>query len=368
MIKSILIKCELTGRGIVNFDSKEQRFTLAKHGIFTGLNENVKLGKKAFTKTGKFKEDGNEIYDYKVKISADCLRHSIFEHDVDVVNGVLIQDPFILGTYMLSPVGLMRGYMFAEKETTLRRKSPLTITDAIQCNNVKSEMEVGSTSGDTVVDEEGNWKRKDTSLFYTEKAGDMKYEFSGQIDIKQLQFMSADPFFDRMGINSDMIDSDEVPVIIANHYGKKAKAEYGVFSSMANFTDVKYGEYGFLFSNDICASVIKKTLKNILSVNIARNNAFAATSRLKIKLVDNIIGAGQKMADNDNWIELTCEDDIDKLNLSNLYNFFEKADEDEVKEREKMIKKYAKSCSEKKEVKAAEKEAKKSRKNATQSK
>ena len=322
------------------------------------MNENVKLGKKAFTKTGKFKEDGNEIYDYKVKISADCLRHSIFEHDVDVVNGVLIQDPFILGTYMLSPVGLMRGYMFADKELTLRRKSPLTITDAIQCNNTKSEMEIGSTTGE----------RTDISMYFSEKAGDMKYEFSGQIDIKQLQFMSADPFFDRMGINSDMIDSDEVDVIIANHYGKKAKAEYGVFSSMAKFTGKSYGEYGILFSNDICASVIKKTLKSILSVNIVRNNAFAATSSLKIKLVDNIIGAGQKMTDDENWIELTCEEDIDKLNLNNLYNFFGEADEEEVKEREKMIKKYSEASATRKEAKNAEKEAKKGRKNATQSK
>ena len=359
MIKNILIKGELTGRGIVNFDSKEQRYTLAKHGIFTGLNENVKLGKKAFVKTGNFKDDGNEIYDYKIKISADCLRHSIFEHDVDVVNGVLIQDPFILGTYMLSPVGLMRGYMFADKEMTLRRKSPLTITDAIQCNDAKSEMEIGSTTGE----------RTDISMYFSEKAGDMKYEFAGQIDIKQLQFLSADPFFDRMGINSDMIDSDEVNLIISNHYGKKEKAEYGVFSSMSKFTDKSYGEHGILFSNSICESVIKKTLKNMLSINIVRNNAFAATSSLKIKLVDNIVGVGQKMADEDNWIELTCEEDIDNLNLSNLYNFFNEADEEEVKEREKMIKKYADASSTRKEAKEVEKEAKKNnRKNATQKK
>ena len=356
MIKNILIKGELTGRGIVNFDSKEQRFTLAKHGIFTGLNENVKLGKKVFTKTGKFKDDGNEIYDYKVKISGNCLRHSIFEHDVDVVNSALIQNPFILGTYMLSPVGLMRGYMFADKEMTLRRKSPLTITDAIQSNNTKSEMEIGSTTGE----------RSDTSMYFSENVGDIRYEFSGQIDIKQLQFMSADVFFDRMGINSDMIDSDEVNVIISNHYGKKAKAEYGMFSSMAKFTGKSYGEYGILFSNDICESVIKKTLKNILSVNIVRNNSFAATSGLKIKLVDNIIGNGQKMNDEDNWIELTCEEDIDNLNLNNLYNFFSEANDDEIEERDKMIKKHTEISSARKEAKNVEKEAKKSRKNATQ--
>lgn len=356
MIKNILIKGELEGRGIVNFDSKEQRFTLSKHGIFTGLNENVKLGKKVFTKTGKFKEDGTEIYDYKVKISADCLRHSIFEHDVDVVNGVLIQNPFILGTYMLSQVGLMRGYMFATKEMTLKRKSPLTITDAIQCNDAKSEMEIGSTTGE----------RSDISMYFSEKAGDMKYEFAGQIDIKQLQFMSADPFFDRMGINSDMIDSDEVDNIISNHYGKKAKTEYGLFSSVSKFTGKPYGEYGILFSNSICESVIKKTLKNILSINIVRNNAFAATSSLKIKLVDNILGVGQKMTDEDNWIELTCDEDIDKLDLSNLYNFFKEADEDEIKERERMIKKHIEASETKNEAKKAEKEAKKARKNATQ--
>lgn len=331
MIKNILIKGEIAGRGVVNFDSTEQRFILGKHGIFTGLNDNVKLGKKVFTKTGKTKEDGTEIYDYKLKISGDCLRNAIFSKDVDVVNGVLIQNPFVLNTYMLSPVGLMRGYMFATKEKTIKRKSPLTITDAVQCNDVKSEMEIGSTTGE----------RSDISMYFSEKVGDIKYSFSGQIDIKSLQFMSADPFFDRMSIDSDFIDSGESDIIIGAHYGKDAKADYGIFSATSKFTSKSYGEYGILFDRNICENVIKHTLKNMLAVNIVRNNAFASLSSLKIKLVDNIIGDGQKMSDDENWIELKTDADVDKLDLSNMYQFFEKADEDAVNEREEMIKKHA---------------------------
>jgi len=354
MIKNILIKGELTGRGIVNFDSKEQRWVLMKHGISNGkLEENVKLGKKVFTKTGKFKDDGTEIYDYKVKISGDCLRKSIFDKDMEFASGYIVQDPFILANYMLSPVGLMRGYGFIAREETFKRKSPLTITDAIQVNDAKSELEIGTTTGE----------RSDTSMFFSEKAGDMLYKFSGQIDMKALQFISADPCFDRLAINSDMIDSGEVDVIFSNHYGKKANVDYGIFSSMGNFSSNSYGEYGIKLNNELCEVIVKHTLKNILSMNINRNNAYAATSGLKIKLVDNIIGVGQKMEDDDNWIELKSEADVDALNLKDIFSFYEKATDDEVKERDKMIARHDAASGKRKEEKSSKKEG---RKNATQ--
>lgn len=372
MIKNILIKGELSGRGIVNFDSKEQSKTLTRHGIFPFMKDNVKLAKKAFLKTGKFKEDENgktEIYDYKIKISSETLRRAIFGQDVEYANGYITQNPFILATYLLSHVGFMRGFMFPCRDLELKRKSALTITDAIQCNNVKSELEVGSTAGDTTIDEDGKVVRKDTSLFYTEKVGDIKYQFSGQIDIKQLQFMSADPRLDRMAIKSDWYDSGEVDVIMANHYGKKAKYDYGIFSSMAKFTGNSYGETGILIGNDICEYIIKATLKNILAININKNNSYAATTGLKIKIVENIIGIGQKVDDEEGWIELKTEADVDKLNLKDLCVFYEKASEEEVKERERMIKAYDKLESSRKEKKATEKEEKKNKvKNATSKK
>lgn len=355
MIKNILIKGEISGRGIVNFDSKEQRWVLMKHGISNGkLEENVKLGKKAFTKTGKFKDDGTEIYDYKVKISGDCLRKNIFDKDMEFSSGYLIQDPFILATYMLSPVGIMRGYGFIARDETFKRKSPLTITDAIQVNNAKSEIEIGTTTGE----------RNDTSMFFSEKAGDMLYKFSGQIDMKTLQFISVDPCFDRLAIKSDMIDSGEVDAILRNHYGKKTNVEYGIFSSMGKFSSNSYGEYGIKLNNEICEYVIKHTLKNILSMNIVRNNAYAATSSLKIKLVDNIIGIGQKMEDEDNWIEIKSEADVDALNISDIFNFYEQATDDEINEREKMIKKHEVASGTRKEEKSSKKDNKK-KKDAT---
>lgn len=353
MIKNILIKGELEGRGIVNFDSAGQRYLLATHGIATGLKENVKLGKKAFIKTGKVSENGNEIYDYKSKISADCIRHAIFEHDVDVVNGVVSQCPSIFATYLLSPVGVMRGYMFPCKDgAALKRKSPLTVTDAIQCNDAKSNIEACSTTGD----------RSDTSFFFAEKSGDMKYSFTGQIDVKQLQFISADPFFDRMAINSDWIDKGEVDFALESHYGGKYGTKYGVFTSMANFTGHACAENGVLLDNAICEYIIKKTLKDMLSINIVRNNAFAATSSLKIKLVDNILGVGQKMNDEEGWIELNSEADVDALDLSDLHPFFTESSEDEIKKRDAARKKYEEIEEKRSKDKEVENEVKKQRK------
>ena len=57
-VKSIQIKGELEGRGIVNFDSKEQRyaisaFNLTKEMGAEMLHDNIKLGKKSFKYEGK---------------------------------------------------------------------------------------------------------------------------------------------------------------------------------------------------------------------------------------------------------------------------------------------------------------------------
>ena len=358
MLKEIFIKGELSGRGIVNFDSNEQRFTLSTHGIRTGLEKNVKLGKKSFQKTGRIKEDGTEIFDYKTKISSDCMRHSIFEHDVDVVNSAILQNPLISMMYMLSPVAVMRGYMFTGRgggngDVAYKRKSPLTITDAIQTDNAKSEIEVGSTTGD----------RSDTSLHYSEKVGDIKYDFMGQIDIKQLQFISCDPFFDRMSLNSDWIDSGDFEIAMENHYGGMCGSKFGTFTSMGKFFGKSYGEDGILLSDEICEYLIKKTLKDILSVNIVRNNAFAKTSGLKVKLVDNIIGEGQSPFDEEGWIDLKTEADVDALDLGELHHFFEESSDEEIEERDRIREEYKVILAESKEKKAAEKEEKKQRKN-----
>lgn len=98
-MKQVFFKLKLSGNGCVNFDdSAKQAELLSKLGILNGKTTgNIKLAKKVISDTGKKDEKGNPIYDYKVKISADCLRHHTFEHEVDVVTpAVQMLDKVIL--------------------------------------------------------------------------------------------------------------------------------------------------------------------------------------------------------------------------------------------------------------------------------
>lgn len=218
-MKQVFFKLKLSGNGCVNFDdSSKQKELLEDLGIIKwGTPNNIKLAKKVIYETDEKDKNGKPIYVYKIKISSDCLRHHIFEHEVDVVTPAVQMLDAIYCNYLLSQVGITRGYMFASSRDsgkTLKRKSPLTIVDAIQTNNTKSNMfEVGITSG----------PRNETSLYSTEKIGDVEYETQGVIDLKTLSFISADELCDRMALRSEWIDNGLVDKVMKSHYGEDAQ-------------------------------------------------------------------------------------------------------------------------------------------------
>ncbi len=327
-MKQILFKLNLNGFGVVNFDDSERQvYTLAKYKIATGLNKNVKLGKKVFFETNNGDGDAPKM-DYKLKISADCLRHAIYEHNVDVVNPSIMQLDNVFANYLLSPVGMTRGYMFTYKDaSSIKRKSPLTISDAIQSNGSKSNIEVGSTTGE----------RSETSFFYTEKVGDINYTAKGIIDLRSLMFISADAKFDRLAINPDWITNGLAHDVLESHFGKDAKEQYGWFTSTAKYLTKALSENGILLNKEIVDTLVKFILKNLLAIDIRRNNAFAKTASLQIKFVDNPIT--DTFDEEDGWMTIGSEADIDSLDIT-PDEFYTKATDEDIKEIKDLEAKY----------------------------
>lgn len=344
-MKQILFKVVFNGNGVVNFDdSKNQKYALGKYKIATGLNDNTKLAKKIFFETDKKDENGNPIMDYKIKVSADCLRHGIFENEVDVVNPSIMQMDNVFAQYLLSPVGLSRGYMFTYKDSSaVKRKSPLTITDAIQTDGNKSNIEVGSTTGE----------RSETSFFYTEKIGDTTYESKGVIDLKQLMFVSADAKFDRLAINPDWVNIGLTHDVLKSYFGENAKEEYGWFTSTNKYFGPAMAENGILLNDEIVDALVKFILKGILGVNIRRNNAWFKAASLQIKVVNNpLIDTFDK---EDGWIKIADEKAVDSLNIT-PDKMYDKATDEEValiKEIEGKYEALKKDSSDKKKAKKA---------------
>lgn len=328
MAKQILFRLSLVGNGCVNFDdSKTQAFTLKKLGIIDPsimINNNIKLAKKQIYDTGRtyINSRGEEkpIYDYKLKISADCLRHHIYEHDVEAMTQAIMTDENIYCNYLLSDVGLTRGYMFAKSVdgNTLKRKSPLTITDAIQTNNnVSNLMEVGSTTGE----------RTDTSFFTVEKIGDVTYSAKGVIDLKTLAFVPADVRFDRAAVMTEWCEKGLIDRVLRFHYGDEAQYKIGYFTSSAKYLTNTFAEYGIMLGDEIVNRLVKHILTNILKLDIRRNTAWTKCESLEIKIVDDLIKDTFEN-EEEGWIKIYSENDINELQIICDSLFTEATDED----------------------------------------
>lgn len=260
-----------------------------------------------------------------MKISADCLRHHIYEHDVEAITQAIQIDDRIFCNYLLSDVGLTRGYMFAKSVDvgkTLKRKSPLTVTDAIQTNNNRSNlMEVGSTTG----------ARTDTSFFTVEKIGDVEYVAKGLIDLKTLAFISADDRSDRMAIESKWCDNGLVDDILKLHYGTNAQYEIGYFTTSAKYITNTFAEFGILLGDEIVSNLVKHILTNILKLDIRRNTAWTKCAKLEIKLVNDLI---ESKFDDEGWIDVNSENDINTLQITYGTLYSRATNEDLAKQRE----------------------------------
>lgn len=362
-VKSIQIKGELEGRGIVNFDSKEQRYSISAFNLLKEmgvekLNENVKLGKKAFKYEGKktiiINKDGDtkdiDSYSYKNLISSACLRHAVYQNDVEMVNSSIMLNEIILSNYVTSFVGLTRGYLFAQTAgknlPTIKRTSCLTLTDAIENNGAKSTIAIGTTMG----------IRDNKSMTYNETVGDIEYDFSGSISPKTLQFISTDLFFDRLAMFPDWLKNGMFDNCIKRHYDGKAQYKTGHFTHQAQYLTKTICENGVLLSNDFTVYLIKEILKRLLRINITRSTAYAKIKELNIRLTDDIL-----MDKDEGWITIKSDEDIDNLDFSVFEYFLETTDEDFMV-RNLMEEEYQKISAENKKEQDAKVKSKKTKK------
>lgn len=336
-MKSILFKLNLNGRGVVNFDSNDQKYFTNKHCGTNYKEENLKLAKKAFKKKANaettYDEYGNEKttdVEYVLKISRDCLRHAIFSDDYDAINpGIFYND--LSAAYFISSIpGLVRRYMFTTpKGQAYTAKSPLFVTSALETTGAVPYLEVCSVS---TKKEKGI-----NSLYYTEEVGDVKYEVKGGIDLKQMQFVSDDDYLGRVGFKSEWLEGETplLDIVFKQHYGY-VPYKVGCFTSTKNTFVKSIAEHGIRFDNDFIVLLVRETLKRLLGVFIKRAGAYAATSSLEIKFVED--GIRDIFDSEDGWIKITA-DNVDKIDFE-VDDFYEEADADAVaKQREEQAEK-----------------------------
>jgi len=307
-MKSIIFQLNLKGEGVVNFDDSSQRW------LYTGADnklkhlfhphDNVKYAKKVL-----YKDSNGNLSNYKLKISSKCLRKGIFENDLVGQNTNFIMNKEILYSQLGSPYYMINGYTLTVRDSTsYKKKSPVTIGDAIQTSENLSIIETFTRSGAKKVKVDSSDK-SDTSLYNEETVGDMTYSAKGTINLNELQFVSLDDYYDRWSFSPDEFEI----------FSKYMKINMPSFDSKVGYYKMNnscnsFPELGFKFSNEDIDFLTKLVIKKLMNVNILRNGSYAQFDSLKIKFVDNIFS--DKFSSEDNWIEIKTMTDVDNLTIT----------------------------------------------------
>lgn len=339
--KNILFRLNLSGEGIVNFDSSDQKWMYNGTNLtnMKTMHDNTSYAKK------KFYKDGDKLT-YKLSISSDCQRHDIFKDDVLIQSPNVINNEHLLYSFIASPASILRGYLFANDKETLKRKGVLCITDAEQTCDAVSSIETFSRSGLKNTDGEVT----DNSFYKKEVVGKIKYSSVGSIDLMQMQFISCDQIFDRFSFNPDMF----------NIYKLFLKTKMPSFDSELGYYQIKNSiigipEYGFKMTNDNIQFLVRGLFERILKLNIKRKGAYAETSMLEYKIVYDTIE--DTMSNEDGWVSISNENDIDSI-VFETEDFYVMEDTVKAKEMRELIEAdYNTRKQEGKEKKAAKKEA-----------
>lgn len=307
-IKSIRFELGINGRGIVNFDGGSKSELMKQYDSVNKAdydNKNVKVAKKVYT------ED-----DFKIKISAECLRKSIYGEYMDYVTPEIAYSKTVLSSAIGTQYMLTRGYAFMCNEGyAVTRDSALTISDAIQTNDAKVVMDFCTASG----------QRNNTSVYGVERVGDITYLSKGAISLKKLQFISTDPRYSRMAVPHDWTEESSIYMTALKANIPNFNPKVGYFLSKGSVNNFgRYAESGVRINNEAIIDIVKCILTDIRSINISRATSYAEAVSLRIKLISDTI--------NDNlseeWIELKTIEDINNLSfeIEDFYNEFQEAD------------------------------------------
>ena len=304
-VKNILLRLNLKGYGIVNYDGGDQKwvFNATEINRMKTMHNNVTYAKKNMYKDA----DGNT--EYKIKISSDCLKHSIFEKEIPFQSPNVSHEKNILYSFIGSPAYILRGgfFEFGKGSSAFKRKSPFGLNDAEQVCNAMSLLETFARSGkkrtDNTIDD-----KADSTFFKKETVGDIEYLAEGILDMEQLQFVSTDIIFDRNAFNADEFDL----------FSKFLRTRMSDFKSELGFYGMKNSvnqipEYGFKFSNENILFLVKHLFQSIMELNIRRKGASAITDSFEYKLVYSPIE--DTKYDESGWVSVKSMDDINAINF-----------------------------------------------------
>jgi len=290
---SIFFKAVIEGYGIVNFDSNDQKFNWNRVKGAPHINtSNVSIGKAVYSQVSG--DDGEPVVVRTPKISADCLRHAMWEEEMpNMMPNIMLDTDLLLGV-LASPALLERGYMYTKEDAgTFVRKSPVRFTPAKVSKPTIPMLETHSTSSPK--EENLDDSKSANSFFAKETRGEERYLLEGVIDVTELAFISLSDLHGRMAFPPDHVE--KYRELLGRRLGSDiAKPKY--FDKKFDLFNIP--EYGIMLTNQQVSVLVRDILRRLCTINIQRTTTgYARVSEVQIKEVRNPLE--DLFFDEDGW-------------------------------------------------------------------
>lgn len=274
-IKSVDFKLVARGEGIVNWN-----------GSFNILNnqagqfvKNHQVPKMRGVDPMRLKTMNDKQWENaKVFVSQNCIRHAIFKNETLNLKTV---DSKNVDRVLCSLIGLLRGYVIADKVTklSLKRKSPLLLEDFVEQGSVL-RYEQFSNAGE----------RNETSIFSRTNVDTTHYIGYGSIAIEDLQFIVLEDSFNRSSY-SDILSLEQ---------GKEITNQMNIFLQSLSINTNKNplavfhhnyvriggitndGEAGMLLNDDAIDLVINEIMERFRNLYIHQSKGYLTTEDLTV--------------------------------------------------------------------------------------
>lgn len=288
--KTIKIRLDLAGHGVVQTSGDEKSLTFRRADIDSQSHDNVTYAKGNFIQvsdaSGKPVLDKNGMPKLRkiLKISGDGLRHAIHAAAMPAHTPNILLSDAARVYFLANADTLLRGWFAASSQE--RKRSAYALTSAEDKNAVLS-VEMFSNSApkvgkaDQVQNEDGSIK-SDTSLFARETTGDTSYTATGFIDIDELRFISVSDIYGRRAISDD----------VAELYRQALSANLGSEVDVPRYWRRRDGasnipERGILLTDAQVQHLVTYLLKRMSEIHIVKSQSgYAQTTGITITIVE----------------------------------------------------------------------------------
>lgn len=272
-IKSVDFVIKAQGFGVVNWNGSASLYS-HQAGKYV---DNHLLPKMRNVDMLRIKNLNDITDEARLYISQNCIRNAIFK---DFTHGLKEVSLANVNDVLPSLVGIVRGYVIAEGSTSLKRKSPLLITDFISDKDTKLNYEQFSQSA----------ARNATSIYSKHTTGEVNYSAYGSINIEDLQFIALEDSLGRSSYREIITEQEGLDIAEKITDYLSGLDFEGVYSPKAIFINnyvrinaiSKAGEAGILLNNDAILLVVKEIISLISNLYISRSRAYVEVVEMHV--------------------------------------------------------------------------------------